>query len=89
MRNSQFLVLLLVGLGSFTTVGLLYPGIVNITHVAARLCKNLIRLNALEYKSQSGCGVSKTLYKTHLIYVKIRYIEQANFRILVLVIHSI
>jgi len=55
------------------TVGLLYPTIVNITHVTARSCKKLIRLDAPEYKSQPGCGVSKTLYKTHLIYAKIRY----------------
>ena len=50
----------------------LYPSIVNITHVTARSCKKLIRLDALEYKSQPGCRVCKTLYKTRLIYAKIR-----------------
>jgi len=37
-------------------------GIVNTTHVTARSCKKLIRLDAIEYKSQPGCGVSKTFY---------------------------
>ena len=59
------------------TVSLLYPSIVNITHVTARSCKKLIRLAALEYKSQPGCGVCKTLYKTRLIYAKIQYLAQA------------
>ena len=44
-----------------------YPGIVPLVRV-----KKLIRLDSFEYKSQPGCGVSKTLYKTRLIYAKVR-----------------